>query len=63
MSRANYFALIGVLLIVIVLVRETVRWRKGRRDSKRSTQKYYWQLGNTIRTFIDGKVHNRRDDH
>ena len=45
--------LIGVLLIVLVLVRDAARRDKLRRERKRRTVRYYWQPEETLGTFLD----------
>lgn len=43
-------ALIGVLLIVLVLVREAARRYRLRRERKRRIARYYWQPKETFGT-------------
>ena len=55
MSVLDGLALVGVLLVALVLVREATRWRL-RRERQRHTVRYYWEREETFETFDDTVV-------
>ena len=62
MSVLDGLALIGVLLVALVLVREAARWDRLRRERKRHIVRYYWEREETFGTFVDTAVRYPRPD-
>lgn len=53
MSVIEGLALIAILVVALVLVREAARWEKLRQERKRHTVRYYWEGEERFGTFID----------
>ena len=60
MSVLDGLALVGVLLVALVLVREATRWDRLRRERQRHTVRCYWEREETFETLDDTVVRYHR---